>query len=561
MKLQSLYGIPFDYIDRYDHSIQFSLLKGSEYEVDELELNMIVKNSLPYHLPLKMEEINDTTRLYYPFSGKRMLAQELKLSVLTQRQYGELCLTILSAIENAKQWMLNENHFILNERFIFVEPNFQHVSLVYLPLKRVAKNNWRQELADLFVLLLEHVNELQGNGIQKLLRTIRHETSGLLEIKQSLMEMMDVSPPVSHVEQVRSHHSMEQTYTQVHVHNESASSLETTDSSELTHHKQSMEIDPHKKMKLNREENMNSFSMNDAEEEVTEDATPPIDRATDQLRFHFVYLGVIHIIYGLLWWRINLAFSTPLIKYALLFGYALVVCGSVGWIIWQRKKLKELADTIHDEEDWDAFPYFSDGNDVVHTIQSNEREYYQNYSNQTTVLGPHHDFHEAGFNRSNEPFNDEAMNQRPNGNSFDTLHSELSLDRARMHGKNEFMNRDDSSDGPQPNEKYLNAWLELQNSASKAGDQQVSFHIPDGGALIGRDHVQAQIQLPIDGLSRLHAELITDEEKCYILDLGSSNGTFINGQRTVPYKKYRLQDGDLIQFVKETYVFRNTIDA
>lgn len=46
------------------------------------------------------------------------------------------------------------------------------------------------------------------------------------------------------------------------------------------------------------------------------------------------------------------------------------------------------------------------------------------------------------------------------------------------------------------------------------------------------------------GISRYHASLQIREDKLYLLDLGSRNGTFLNGQRLVANRPYLVHSGD-----------------
>lgn len=50
------------------------------------------------------------------------------------------------------------------------------------------------------------------------------------------------------------------------------------------------------------------------------------------------------------------------------------------------------------------------------------------------------------------------------------------------------------------------------------------------------------------GVSRVHAALIRHEASLTLLDLGSSNGTLINGRRVNPNQPRVVQDGDEIAF-------------
>ncbi|MBN1563749.1 MAG: FHA domain-containing protein [Anaerolineae bacterium] len=46
------------------------------------------------------------------------------------------------------------------------------------------------------------------------------------------------------------------------------------------------------------------------------------------------------------------------------------------------------------------------------------------------------------------------------------------------------------------------------------------------------------------GVSRRHAELVIDDDLLKVVDLNSSNATYVNGQRLVAYQSRILQDGD-----------------
>ncbi|MBN1965413.1 MAG: FHA domain-containing protein [Anaerolineae bacterium] len=52
------------------------------------------------------------------------------------------------------------------------------------------------------------------------------------------------------------------------------------------------------------------------------------------------------------------------------------------------------------------------------------------------------------------------------------------------------------------------------------------------------------------GVSRLHASIRRGEDTLTLVDLGSVNGTFLNGQRLTPNQPRVLRDGDEIRFGK-----------
>ncbi len=73
-----------------------------------------------------------------------------------------------------------------------------------------------------------------------------------------------------------------------------------------------------------------------------------------------------------------------------------------------------------------------------------------------------------------------------------------------------------------------------------------------GSIVIGRGE-QATLRLPDVGISRRHARIDFDGAQAVLTDLGSTNGTMVNGQRI---SAIALNPGDLIQVGTTTLTFR-----
>jgi len=53
-----------------------------------------------------------------------------------------------------------------------------------------------------------------------------------------------------------------------------------------------------------------------------------------------------------------------------------------------------------------------------------------------------------------------------------------------------------------------------------------------------------------NGVSRLHAVLKRDGNRVFVMDLGSSNGTYLNGKRLTPNAEQTLSHGDMLALGK-----------
>lgn len=109
----------------------------------------------------------------------------------------------------------------------------------------------------------------------------------------------------------------------------------------------------------------------------------------------------------------------------------------------------------------------------------------------------------------------------------------------------------------------------LPESPAGAVDALISLHLVDSGQILplaGRTEftlgrvTEGQPILPdvdlspyeayAQGVSRLHAALRITNQRIVIVDLGSSNGTRVNGQKIVPNVDYPLNHGDMLALGK-----------
>jgi hypothetical protein len=106
-------------------------------------------------------------------------------------------------------------------------------------------------------------------------------------------------------------------------------------------------------------------------------------------------------------------------------------------------------------------------------------------------------------------------------------------------------------------------------ASSNNSDSLVSLHLVDNGQIIplaGRSEftlgrvAEGQPILPdvdlsayeayAQGVSRLHAALKIVSQRVVIMDLGSSNGTRVNGQKIMPNVDYPVNHGDMLALGK-----------
>lgn len=83
----------------------------------------------------------------------------------------------------------------------------------------------------------------------------------------------------------------------------------------------------------------------------------------------------------------------------------------------------------------------------------------------------------------------------------------------------------------------------LPESLGEVGQRR--WMLDQDEVLIGRDPT-ATVHLPDRQVSRRHARIVRRDEAFYVEDLGSKNGTFVNGEPIPPHRPRRLADGDVL---------------
>lgn len=77
-----------------------------------------------------------------------------------------------------------------------------------------------------------------------------------------------------------------------------------------------------------------------------------------------------------------------------------------------------------------------------------------------------------------------------------------------------------------------------------------AFELPSAVTIVGRRKC-CDLQIPLRSVSRRHCQLNLDEDVLKVRDLGSRNGTLLNGQ---PVRKAELNAGDLLQIGPVAFV-------
>ncbi|MCD8014083.1 MAG: FHA domain-containing protein [Lachnospiraceae bacterium] len=110
------------------------------------------------------------------------------------------------------------------------------------------------------------------------------------------------------------------------------------------------------------------------------------------------------------------------------------------------------------------------------------------------------------------------------------------------------------SDALMANSHYLSG-TDIHGANSPAGRNMEfpDIHPGETPLYIGKIRGEADILLDVSTVSRMHARLEVRENVCYLRDMNSKNGTFVNGRRLQPQEECEIRAEDTVEFAEVEY--------
>ncbi|WP_146116512.1 DUF6382 domain-containing protein [Paenibacillus sp. AR247] len=191
--------------DFIQHDGTFMVIGPAEgYRPDELnniELSMISASRIARFLPLRLKEMDLRVTLQYDITGKKMLSHMLRGERLSMPDYYGLLCQVAGTLEESKSYMLQPDKYVLDEDYIFVDGSLHSGTLyfTYVPLEEPFQDKpLRIRLKELVTRLMATVQELKGNGVQRLLQFTGGEDFSVSGLKKLLLELLTAEEDDGH---------------------------------------------------------------------------------------------------------------------------------------------------------------------------------------------------------------------------------------------------------------------------------------------------------------------------------------------------------------------------
>ncbi|WP_339228211.1 DUF6382 domain-containing protein [Oceanobacillus sp. FSL K6-2867] len=494
----TIYNLEYDYSTQNGQSIVFSKKDNKKLTADNLnavQIKMIQSNRIPHMLPMSLENIDLVTKLHYDINSKQKLISYLRDNKATMNDYYQLFLSLINTLEEASSYMLDQKNYILQMEFLFIGQNPSDVYLTYIPVIDLEKtNSVTEDMKKLLTDVAGEIDGLQGNEFKSILNYIKNESFSLSGLKTLLLELISLR---SNVNQMYSNH-------------------------EYTNDNQ---------MEGNFTENQNTAVQSHPEPIVAGSQSmtkkkvkkklPPL---TSRTKVYLVMGSLLAI--ALIWKFYDMYRNPTVLVTSSILTVVVMVAVLVFWKIWRPGVTKvetELPQTLEKSV----------------TKQPKPEQKLRQKQQQFNVQIPKQQY-QTQFRPSN-------------ATSLAATQSDTTLLVA--DNEDTVLLEEESNLSVATMEKEVDVSATLIRTTADEAPQTIAIN--KNNFLIGRNEEAVDNPDTAVGVSRIHAEIIKIDSSSFgIKDLGSKNGSKLNGAPMVPYKVYALKEDDEFELGKAHYTFK-----
>ncbi|MDT0121479.1 DUF6382 domain-containing protein [Paenibacillus sp. RRE4] len=581
-----MYGLTRDFVRNGGTFMVLEKADGLRMEeLSRIQIGMLTSNRIPRLLPLFTREIDQNVTLQYDISGYKMLSQMLKSSQISLPVLYNFLFQLAEALMECRHYMLEPQNLCIQEDYIFIQGAMGQgeLGLVYVPMMNAHARQEKQTpqlFRDLVIKLMAHVQELEGEGIQRVLQLCDVERWDIRQLRELLLELCTGKParPISsQLPEKKSEASF----------NYNKPDTEQSDRHQRGHQQiiqpdtDIKKVDPYSKSLLHwptagqpSTRNTNYFDRNQTSTQLESSSSfvsadqknvemEEQNSVTGSSRITYIWLGCL-VSMALVWRFIYMqqpSQNAMILSTALSIG--LIAVASWMWkrtgdsarksgvhmpfslSVISRKKDKEAK--VEEEmfqESWRWNAMDKPKEDKGKSIESlpEVAEDHTSFRLRNMSISP---LNLTSGERLNPPYTEK---QEREWGSTSRLHITDSTVEATVNLQplDELSNEDSNAKQPL---YYLERTLNKGEGSRRVDVKGASF-------VIGRAADMVQYVDNSTGVSRAHVELSRSKSGYALKDLGSVNGTMLQGNLLAPYKEYPLTDGDTFILAESVYVYR-----
>jgi hypothetical protein len=551
-------------------------------ELSRLDIRMLERNSIPHVLALDVEEINSEVLLRYRIPIARSIKQIFQAGQGSLKLLLELLHSLAIILEDSRLYMLDDRKYALHPSLILLGSGVSDIHIVYLPLRSLEqKPSVRHELYQLTLQLMDW-GGLSHETCPVLLDCLKSSLFELSEFKQLLIGLQTHSgiikdssrhnQGVEAPEPPLSLRSTEDNNEMGELERQMKPSAAVTKGQEqiVSNHRPASPGLPwdHNHPELSRSQTTTGpSSQPHFEDRLFHDGdtmrfSPGGFRLTPAIALR-ILLALLVLVWGAAAWK-----PSELLLWTAL---GITLAGALAYLIWKRKSVEEMEEM---PDDWLAGAHagirpagnFSPSAQVRESA-SNSKPPKAAYANHKEGKHNESKHNESKYkdSRHQEVFYEEssshAREQPEHGRTF-----QWTEERRKLYADNPaqtvlLMQASTPVEAELPATELLIPATELLRSEAVLevtvdGVVTTTMIINRDRFAFGRSPGGTDGVINGAGISRVHGEIIREGRNWSIRDLGSRNGSRLNGEPLKPNEAYPLNSGDRITAAETDFIFR-----
>lgn len=477
-------------------------------EMNLLEINMLQANHVPSILPLSWNEVDQALTFSYSIQSYRQLTHYYQLRSISMLDYYSLLLSLIDGLAICYDYMLRPECCLLDEKLIYIDPQTSKLALAYIPIHETTEG-FQQQLLLLVVRWSALVKHLEPIPYQQILNEVSSATMTLNPIRQLLLSL---------IHQISGNEQRDYRIEHMQPFPKEIQTVEK----EVEVISEQLENDPHTDPANHDSNNdpLSSFSFSRiADSEDIEDLEEENTSRPVTLKHGLVVVLVTICIF--LTWKEQYANESNMTNFLLCCGITMIL---LTVIVFTFKNYWQLV--------W--FQKKSEPQDDFDLITASSSSSFPSFAKQEAS----HEPSKSNLNSLSNSFDNSANPIFPSISAISHARKEASSQATVM------LDRTQST-------TFLGASEHSASFALRRTLYKEEQHISliDTQFLIGRADEGVHYQDDAKGVSRVHLEVDIHKGEIFVKDVGSRNGSYLNGQLMIAYKSYRLQVGDIVQLV------------
>ncbi|OZU89887.1 hypothetical protein CIL03_01740 [Virgibacillus indicus] len=512
----TIYNLNYDYSHQNGHSIIFNKKNDEELTSEDLnavQLKMMQSNKIPHLLKMSVEDMDLTSKLHYDITSKRKLISYFRDNSTSMNDYYQLFLSIITTLENTGSYMLDQQNFIIKQEFIYIGEHAGDVYLTYLPVANLEKDtDVTEDFKKLLTDVAGEVEGLQGNEFKSILNYIKNTAFSFSGLKKLLLELIALRSNVNIPNEQYGFGNGP--YNSVNNYNmpvQAANPYVRQNQQPAHSQEKASEIQP-------------------AETQKSKKKLPPLSSREKVYMFAGSLLAL-----AMVWKLFDINPSRAMLLVSGFLSVVIIAALVVYWRVW-RPGVKPVETELEKEKDADHKPTETQ----KRPVQTPNPQFNQNYSFQAPDQG-------------NPAYSNVAPFPSQNSAAAATLAVDTTL--LADNSEDTVLLEDEGNLSFAKKDSKAEVLAVLLKSTPEGQTERID--IDANNFLIGRNTESVNYTEEAVGVSRIHVEIIKIDGSSYGLkDLGSKNGSKLNGNAMVPYKIYALNEDDSFELGKASYTFK-----